>query len=91
MSLTNPFAKPKPKQPQTSSNPVPRVDSTRENVKKTLINALEKHKDDSIQGLIKTSEQIAIEIEQEVFEQNDNSSKKREYRDKIRKLEMRIK
>ena len=90
MSLTNPFAKQNPKK-QIQSTPVPKVDSTRENVKKTLINALEKQKDNLIQGLKKTSEQIAIEIEQEVYEQNDNSSKSRSYRDKIRKLEMRIK
>jgi hypothetical protein len=67
------------------------VDSTRENVKKTLINALEKQKDNTIQNLVKTSEQIAIEIEQEIYEQNDNSAKSKSYRDKIRKLEMRIK
>ena len=91
MSLTNPFAKANPKKPQVQSNLIPKVDSTRENVKKTLINDLEKGKDNLIQGLTKTSEQIAIEIEQEVYEQNDNSSKSRSYRDKIRKLGMRIK
>ena len=91
MSFTNPFAKSGPKKEQTSSSHAPKVDSTRENVKKQLINALEKSKDNSIPNLVKTSEQIAIEIEQEVYEQNDNSAKNRGYRDKIRKLEMRIK
>ena len=91
MSFTNPFAKSGPKKEQTSSSHTPKIDATRENVKKQLINALEKNKDNSIQNLVKTSEQIAIEIEQEVYEQNDNSAKNREYRDKIRKLEMRIK
>ena len=91
MSFQNPFAKQNSKKTQVQSNPTPKVDSTRENVKKTLINALEKQKDNTIQNLVKTSEQIAIEIEQEIYEQNDNSAKSRSYRDKIRKLEMRIK
>ena len=91
MSFTNPFANPAKKKEQTSSNQTPKIDATRENVKKQLINALEKNKDNSIQNLVKTSEQIAIEIEQEIYEQNDNSAKNRGYRDKIRKLEMRIK
>ena len=91
MSFKDPFRKSAPKQPETTSNQAPKIDATRENVKKQLINALEKNKDQSISDLVKTSEQIAIEIEQEIFEQNENSSKKREYRDKIRKLEMRIK
>ena len=91
MSFQNPFAKQNSKQSQIQSNPTPKVDSTRENVKKTLINALEKQKDNTIQNLVKTSEQIAIEIEKEIYEQNDNSSKSKSYRDKIRKLEMRIK
>ena len=89
MSLTNPFGK--ASQKKSTAKPVTKVDSTRENVKKQLMNALEKNKDNSLQGLKLTSEQIAIEIEEEVFKQNDNSSQKREYRDKIRNLEMRIK
>ena len=75
MSFQNPFAKQNSKKTQVQSNPTPKVDSTRENVKKTLINALEKQKDNTIQNLVKTSEQIAIEIEQEIYEQNDNSAK----------------
>ena len=86
MSLTNHFAKQTSKQTRVNSNPIPKIDSTGGNVKKSLINALEKQKDDSIQNLQKTSEQIAIEIEQEIYEQNDNSSKSRAYRDKIHKL-----
>ena len=70
MSFQNPFAKQNSKKTQVQSNPTPKVDSTRENVKKTLINALEKQKDNTIQNLVKTSEQIAIEIEQEIYEQN---------------------
>ena len=89
MSLTNPFGK--ASQKKSTAKPVTKVDSTRENVKKQLMNALEKNKDNSLQGLKLTSEQIAIEIEEEVFKQNDNSAQKREYRDKIRNLEMRIK
>ena len=89
MSLTNPFGK--AAQKKSIAKPVTKTDSTRENVKKQLMNALEKNKDNSLQGLKLTSEQIAIEIEEEVFKQNDNSSQKREYRDKIRNLEMRIK
>ena len=91
MSLQNPFAKPVPKQNAEKSKQVVKKDSTRENVKKQLINALEKNKDNTIKDLKFTSEQIAIEIEEEVFKQNDESSKNRGYRDKIRKLEMRIK
>ena len=91
MSLQNPFAKPVPKQNTEKSKQVVKKDSTRENVKKQLINALEKNKDNTIKDLKFTSEQIAIEIEEEVFKQNDESSKNRGYRDKIRKLEMRIK
>ena len=89
MSLTNPFGK--ASQKKSTAKPVTKVDSIRENVKKQLMNALEKNKDNSLQGLKLTSEQIAIEIEEEVFKQNDNSAQKREYRDKIRNLEMRIK
>ena len=91
MSFSNPFANPAKKKEQVVSPPTPKIDSTRENVKKQLINALEKNKDNLITNLIKTSEQIAIEIEEEIFLQNDNSAKNRGYRDKIRKLEMRIK
>lgn len=89
MSLTNPFGK--APQKKSTAKPVAKTDSTRENVKRQLMNALEKNKDNSLQGIKLTSEQIAIEIEEEVFKQNDNSAQKREYRDKIRNLEMRIK
>ena len=87
----NPFAKPTPKKPAQPPKPVQKNDSTRENVKRQLINALDKMKDSSCKGLKITSEQIAKEIEEEIYKQNDNSSQKREYRDKIRKLEMRLK
>ena len=90
MSINNPFSKPAQKK-QAPTTKVVQKDATRENVKKQLINALEKAKDNSLQGLKITSEQIAKEIEEEVFSQNDNSCKKREYRDKIRKLEMKLK
>ena len=91
MSLTNPFAKPAPKKNIPFSKPIQKNDSTRENVKKQLINALEKAKDNLLQDLKLTSEEIAKEIEEEVFKQNDDSSRSKAYRDKIRKLEMRIK
>ena len=64
MSLTNPFAKPVPKNNTAASKPTQKVDSTRENVKRQLINALEKSKDNSIQDLKLNSEQIAKEIEE---------------------------
>ena len=89
-SLTDPFAKPTQKHLK-AQKPSVKKDSTRENVKRQLINALEKSKDNSLPGLKLTSEQIAIEIEEEVYKQNENSCQKREYRDKIRNLEMRIK
>ena len=91
MSLMNPFAKPIQKKAPQPQKQAPKNDSTRENVKRQLINALEKSKDNSLNGLKINSEQIANEIEEEIFKQNDNSSKSRSYRDKIRKLEMRLK
>ena len=77
MSLNNPFAKPTQKKPTTSSKPIQKNDSTRENVKKQLINSLEKTKDNSLQGLKLNSEQIAKEIEEQVYAQNDNSCQKK--------------
>ena len=87
----NPFAKPIQKKAPQPQKQAPKNDSTRENVKRQLINALDKSKDNSLNGLKINSEQIANEIEEEIFKQNDNSSKSRSYRDKIRKLEMRLK
>ena len=91
MSINNPFAKSIQKKPVQPAKQVQKTDSTRENVKRQLINALDKSKDNSISGLKITSEEIAKEIEEEIFKQNNNSSQKREYRDKIRKIEMRLK
>ena len=91
MSLNNPFAKPVPKKANTNIKQIQKTDSTRENVKKQLMNALDKSKDNSLPGLKLTSEEIAKEIEEEIYKQSDNSSKSREYRDKIRKLDMRLK
>ena len=91
MSINNPFAKSIQKKPVQPAKQVQKNDSTRENVKRQLINALDKSKDNSISGLKITSEEIAKEIEEEIFKQNNNSSQKREYRDKIRKIEMRLK
>ena len=91
MSLTNPFAKPAPKKTAAPSKPIQKTDATRENVKKQLLNALEKSKDTSLKDIKLTSEEIAKEIEEQIFKQNDDSSKSKQYRDKIRKLEMRLK
>jgi hypothetical protein len=63
-------------------------DATRENVKKTLLNSLEKKKDGNSKF---SSEKIALEIEEEIYKQNNNNSKCKEYREKIRKIELRIK
>ena len=90
-SLKDPFAKNVSKNNTTASKPIQKTDSTRETVKKQLINALDKSKDKLLQDLKLSSEEIAKEIEEEVFVQNDNSSKSKAYRDKIRKLEMRLK
>ena len=61
---------------------------TRENVKKQLINALDFKSDNNCKF---SSEDLALEIEKEIFIQNDNNSKSKDYRDKIRKIELRIK
>ncbi len=57
-------------------------------MKKTLINALEPKKDENCKY---TSEKIALEIEEEIYKQNNNSSQSKSYREKIRKIELRIK
>ena len=44
MSFKDPFRKSAPKQPETTSNQAPKIDATRENVKKQLINALDMKK-----------------------------------------------
>ena len=75
MSLTNPFAKPAAKENKQTVKQAPKLDSLRENVKKQLTNALEKSKDATIPNIKYTSEEIAKEIEEEVFIQNDESSK----------------
>ena len=49
-SLTDPFAKPTQKHLK-AQKPSVKKDSTRENVKRQLINALEKSKDNSLPGL----------------------------------------
>ena len=91
MSLMNPFAKPVPKKGNINPKPLQKNDSTRENVKKQLINALDKSKDNSLPGIKLTSEEIAKEIEEEVFKLSDDSCQSRGYRDKIRRLDMRLK
>ena len=48
MSFNNPFQKPTPKKASQPSKQVQKNDSTRENVKKQLINALDKSKDNSL-------------------------------------------
>ena len=88
MILNNPFGKKTQVKNENGHNQI-KKDSTRENVKKTLINALEQKNDENNFKL--TSEKIAIEIEEEIFEQNDNNAKNKGYRDKIKKIEFRIK
>ena len=87
MSLSNPFGK-KPEKKTESTQNKNKKDSTRENVKKTLKNALEPKKDGNFKF---SSEKIALEIEEEIFKQNNNNSQCKGYRDKIRKIEFRIK
>ena len=91
MSINDPFAKPSSKKSTQIQKSVQKIDTMRENVKKQLMNALEKDKDKSTEGLKFNSEEIAKQIEQIIYEQNDNSSQSKFYRDKIRKLEGRIK
>ena len=64
MSLTNPFAKPTVKENKQTVKQAPKNNSLRENVKKQLINALEKSKDANIPDLKYSSEEIAKEIEE---------------------------
>ena len=87
MSLSNPFGK-KPEKKIESTQNKNKKDSTRENVKKALMNALEPKKDGNFKF---SSEKIALEIEEEIFKQNNNNSQCKGYRDKIRKIEFRIK
>ena len=86
-SLSNPFAKKPQVKTDTTQNQI-KKDATRENVKKTLLNALDKKKDGNSKF---SSEKIALEIEEEIYKQNNNNSKCKEYREKIRKIELRIK
>ena len=85
--MSDPFAR-KPQKKVVSTAHQIKKDATRENVKKTLINALEPKKDDNCKY---TSEKIALEIEEEIYKQNNNSSQSKSYREKIRKIELRIK
>ena len=86
-SISNPFGK-KTQVKTDITQSQTKKDATRENVKKTLLNSLEKKKDGNSKF---SSEKIALEIEEEIYKQNNNNSKCKDYRDKIRKIEIRIK
>ena len=73
-SLSNPFAKKPQVKTDTTQNQI-KKDATRENVKKTLLNALDKKKDGNSKF---SSEKIALEIEEEIYKQNNNNSKCKE-------------
>ncbi len=64
---------------------------TRENAKNLLKNSLDETKDNISEEFKFTSEQIAKEIEEEVFAQNNYFCGCEEYREKIRKINNRIK
>ena len=88
---TNPFAKgPSTKNSKTSTHQE-KKDTTRDNVKRQLLNSLEARLDSQIEGLKYSSEQLSKEIEEIIFEQNGKVSQSKDYRDRIRKIEMRIK
>ena len=88
MSFSHPFEK-KNKEIKNNCNwNSVKKDMTRENVKKQLINALDFKSDNNCKF---SSEDLALEIEEEIYKQNDNNSKSKDYRDKIRKIELRIK
>ena len=88
MSFSHPFEK-KNKEIKNNCNwNSVKKDMTRENVKKQLINALDFKSDNNCKF---SSEYLALEIEEEIYKQNDNNSKSKDYRDKIRKIELRIK
>ena len=87
MITKDPFAKRTQTKTESNQHHV-KKDATRENVKKTLLNALEPKKDGNSKF---SAEKISLEIEEEIFKQNNNISQCKGYRDKIRKIELRIK
>lgn len=89
---TNPFAKgPSIPKNQVSHSTVEKKDASRENAKKQLLNSLEPRNDSQIENIVLTSDQLSIEIEGKIYAQSGNISQSKDYRDKIRKYEMRIK
>ena len=89
---TNPFAKgPSTHRNPTSNATLEKKDASRENAKKQLLNSLEPRTDSSIEGIKFTAEQLSVEIEGLVYKSNGNVSQSKDYRDKIRKYELRIK
>ena len=87
MSLSDPFAKKKQIKTESNQHKV-KKDVTRENVKKSLLQILEPKTDENSKF---SAEKISLEIEEEIFKQNNNVSQCKCYREKIRKIELRIK
>ena len=89
---TNPFAKgPSIPKNQVPHSTVEKKDASRENAKKQLLNSLEPRSDSQIENIVLTSEQLSIELEGKIYAQSGNVSQSKDYRDKIRKYELRIK
>jgi hypothetical protein len=89
MHFSNPFEKKSNIKIQGNDNQnLNKKDITRENVKKNLIVALDKKNDNLFKF---NSEKIALEIEEEIYQLNGNDSKNKSYREKIKKIESRIK
>ena len=72
-----------------SNNNNNKIDTIRENAKKNLKNALNINEDKN-ENYKLNSENLSILLEEEIFKFVGNDSKCKNYRDKIRKIELRI-